>query len=151
MNRQSDYLENLLELNEDLQAAKNWLLRSYGLCQPIGVRQDYEPQHYDAFENLASRFARASDLLFQKIFRGIDVLELVEGGSLLDAIHRAQKRGLIDSVEQIRVIREIRNQVVHEYQSKNLPLFFQELLDQTPVLLDLIDKASAYVQKTNKF
>ena len=147
MNQQADYLENLRELSGQLALARDWLLRSYKQCETIGTREIYEPEHYDHFENLASRFARAGDLLLQKIFRGIDVLELTEGGSLLDAIHRAEKRGLVDSVEQIRMIREIRNQVVHEYQPKHLPLFFGELLEQTPVLVSLIERALKYTQK----
>lgn len=91
VNQQADYLENLRELSGQLALARDWLLRSYKQCEIIGTREVYEPEHYDHFENLASRFARASDLLLQKIFRGIDLLELSEGGSLLDAIHRAEK------------------------------------------------------------
>jgi hypothetical protein len=147
MSQRPDVVENLKELSEQLELARAWLLRSFEQCKQIGVREQYEPEHFDHFENLASRFARASDLLLQKIFRGIDVIELVEGGSLLDAIHRAEKRDLVDSVEQIRTIRDIRNQVVHEYQPKQLPLFFGELLTQTPVLLDLIQRATMYVKR----
>ncbi len=147
MNTQEEYLQNLRELGEQLALARDWLLRSYHQCQPAGIKETYTPEEFDSFETLASRFARASDLLLQKIFRGIDIVELSEGGTLLDAIHRSEKRGLVDSVEQIRTIRELRNEVVHEYQPKHLPLFFDELLKETPGLLDLLERSIKYIKQ----
>ena len=64
-------------------------------------------EEHDALEVLASRFARASDLLVQRAFRGIDRAELEDPGSVLDVLARAEKRGLIESVERFRLIREV--------------------------------------------
>ncbi|MBU0559155.1 MAG: hypothetical protein KKG93_06175, partial [Bacteroidetes bacterium] len=66
-------------------------------------------------ETLASRFARVSDIVFQILFRSIDQVELENKGTLLDAVNRAHQRGLIESIDKMREIRDLRNQIVHEY------------------------------------
>ena len=95
----------------------------------------------------AGRFSRTSDLLLQKVFRAIDSVELVGGGTLIDALHRAQKRNILDTLEQMYTIRELRNMIVHEYLPKGLVEIFDDLLIQTPVVLSLISKTSDYANE----
>src|ERR1700722_15363362 len=102
---QNDYILNLLDMLKQLEMAQQWMFRSFQQCEKIGISAGYKPEQFDHFENLCNRFRRASDILIQKVFRSIDQLEFTEGGSLIDALNRAQKRGLIDSLDQIRNIR----------------------------------------------
>ena len=91
---QNDLIDLLKETLSRMDDAAKWLERSRGICQKIGIKESYEDGEYDAFETLTSRFARASDMLLQKVFRAIDRVELEEGGTLLDVLNRAEKRGL---------------------------------------------------------
>jgi len=58
-------------------------------------QQDWQPEELERLESLASRFARLSDLLMQRVMRLVDDLELTATGTLLDRIHRAEKRGWV--------------------------------------------------------
>jgi hypothetical protein len=59
------------------------------------VKANYSDDEFDDMETLASRFARVSDIIFQKLFRNIDQVELEDKGSFIDAVNRAHKRELI--------------------------------------------------------
>jgi len=124
--------------------AKNWLLRSYEICRPIGIKESYSDEEFDALEALTSRFSRSSDILIQQVYRTIDEVELEPGGTVLDRLNRAEKRGLIDSVQEVRVIRELRNSISHEYEFEDLIVVFHDTLRLTPDLIGLIDKAMEY-------
>ena len=60
---------------------------------------------------LSARFARVSDILVQKIFRLIDILDLEDSGTVLDRINRAEKKDLVGSAREFIEIRELRNRV----------------------------------------
>jgi hypothetical protein len=108
----------LAVLTNNVQALKssvNWLLRSYNKCLLIGIKRAYSEEEFDSFENLTSRYARSSDLLIHKVLRSLDTAEFLDSGSLIDVINRAEQRGLIDSVLELRSIKDIRNEIAHEY------------------------------------
>ena len=144
---QNEYFEFLLKTLEDLQKACHWLNRSSQKCIQIGVKENYSDDEFDAFENLTSRFARTSDLLIQKVYRSIDKVEFEEGGTLIDVLNRAHKRGLLDSLEEVRQLRELRNEITHEYKAIFLPPIFKSVLQQTPLLLTLVEKVILYSKK----
>lgn len=89
-------------------------------------------------EALTARFARLADLLIQKLFRAQDAMLLEDEGTLLDRLNRAEKRGVIHSVEQWREIRELRNQIAHEYVLSDLRELFEAVIRVTPVLLETV-------------
>lgn len=134
----------LQQLLRDLTDSKTWLQRSYTLCEKIGIKETYTPEEFDAFENLTSRFARTCDFLINKVYRGFDKLELTESGSLLDVINRADKRHLITSVAEIKTIKELRNEISHQYASAQLKAIFKEVLAMTPTLFELVAKTQVY-------
>ena len=73
------------------------------------------PEQLERLESLTSRFARLADLLIQRIFRLIDEIELTGGGTILDRIYRAEKRGWVNASEMIK-IRELRNLIAHGFE-----------------------------------
>ena len=84
-------------LRENLEGMRKsvlWLKRSHTKCSRIGAKEQYTKNEFDDFENLASRYARMLDVILNKVFRSIDVIELGDGGTLLDVVNRAEKRGL---------------------------------------------------------
>ncbi|MFC1596113.1 hypothetical protein ACFL4D_02365 [Candidatus Margulisiibacteriota bacterium] len=143
---EKDYIKILSENLILLEEAVTWLKRSSDICGRIGAKEEYSENEYDAFEALTSRFARVSDIVIQKVFRSIDKVELEDRGTLIDVINRAHKRELFDSVDKIREIRELRNEIAHEYSSSGLQHTFESVLCFTKDLLEIIDRVKNYCQ-----
>ena len=144
---QRDYILILHDTLKDMDESRYWLKRSYDICQAIGVKDAYNEDEFDAFETLTGRFARTCDIIIQKGFRSIDKVEFEDRGALLDALNRAHKRGLIDSIDEIRIVRDLRNEIVHEYRRLHLQKLFQSILAQTPGLFSLLDRISDYCRQ----
>lgn len=141
---QDDYVENLAQDLELLEKSLLWLKRSYDICSAFGDKTAFSPEEYDAVETLTSRYARTSDILIQKIFRSIDKVELEDRGTMIDVVNRADKRGLFESVNEIRAIRDLRNQIAHEYSNEELEKLFADVMRFTPRLQRIADNIFAY-------
>ncbi|HEY8271001.1 MAG TPA: HepT-like ribonuclease domain-containing protein [Pseudobdellovibrionaceae bacterium] len=139
--------EILKESLEELRQAKQWLHHSYSLCKALQINMNMEIESFDKLEALTSRFARLVDLLVNKTFRTIDTLELEYGGSLIDVVNRAAKRGIVDSVEQVREFKDLRNEIAHEYAKRDLTRIFKNVVQLTPSVLDLCEKTEQYCLK----
>jgi hypothetical protein len=132
--------DNLASLTSSLA----WLKRSYNRCMQIGIKDVYTEDEFDQFENLTSRYARTVDLLINKMLRSIDAVEFVDGGSIIDAANRAEKRGLVGSVSLLRDIKDLRNEIAHEYETDDLRLLFSSVLDATPQVHAVVGQVLAY-------
>ncbi|WP_456392747.1 hypothetical protein [Nitratifractor sp.] len=129
-----------------LEKQVEWLQHSLKQCQKLGIKSDYDADEYGLFETLSSRYSRTIDFLIRKYFRSIDAYEFESQGTLVDIVLRAHKRGLIDTVEELRLMKDLRNTVVHEYIEEKLSDTFEELLEYTPRLLEFSRRSLAYVQ-----
>jgi hypothetical protein len=141
---QAEQIQSLAETLRQLENGARWLRRSLTRCRKASVKGDWTPSDLDAFEALTSRYARLSDMILRKLFRGLDALELEDPGTLLDALNRAEKRGLIDSAGDFLEIRELRNEIAHEYAQENLRPLFVSVLEHAPALLEIIKRTRAY-------
>jgi hypothetical protein len=124
-----------------------WLKRSYEHCNSIGIKTAYSEDEIDAFENLSSRYARTTDLLVGKVLRSLDIVEFTGGGTLVDVVNRAEQRGIIESVDDMRDLKDLRNEIAHEYSPTELWEFFELILKATPKLLSVAEKTEAYCGK----
>ncbi len=79
--------ENLTHLKDALK----WLDRSFVICDKFDIQQ-LNAEGMDAFESFTSRFARVSDILFNKVFRSIYYLEQGENASWLDVTLFMEKK-----------------------------------------------------------
>ena len=139
----TEYLRQQLKLT---RKAANALRVSYDNTIPIlPVSKDISADDLIQLDALTSRFARLADILIQKVFRAIDAIELVDEGTLIDRLNRAEKRKFIDSVAEWRNIREIRNQIAHEYVVEDLHSLFQDVSRYSPALLSCINHIEAYL------
>ncbi|HZX21874.1 MAG TPA: hypothetical protein VFF25_05740 [Clostridia bacterium] len=139
-----DEKQLLAEELELLEYANDMLTYSYNTCKSIGTREDYTFGELDKFEALTSRFARTSDMLIQKIFRLIDIIELERPGSVIDRINSAEKRGLISSSEAFKDIRYLRNDISHEYIPTAIEQMFEKVLELTPYIIDSVERVKKY-------
>ncbi|GHV78178.1 hypothetical protein AGMMS49942_29990 [Spirochaetia bacterium] len=143
-------LETLKVNLKNLAASLDWLHRSFDICIKIGSKTEYGKDEFDQFENLTSRYARTTDLLINKMMRSIDAVELIDSGSIIDAANRAEKRGIIDSVSQLRNLKDLRNEIAHEYETEDLSKLFTLVLDAVPRLFVLADRTVNYCGKYTK-
>jgi uncharacterized protein YutE (UPF0331/DUF86 family) len=86
-------------------------------------------------------------MLINKVYRAIDLVELEVPGALLDVINRACKRQLLDSVDELRALKDLRNSIAHEYAAPDLKALFFTTLKKTPELISLIERAENYCQR----
>jgi hypothetical protein len=130
-----------------LEKSAQLLRESQEKCQKIGLKKLYNNVELEQFEVVTARFSRLSDFLIQKIFRLIDALELVDEGTILDRLNRAEKRDLVSSAKQFTELRHVRNTIAHEYEPDEYTRIFKDVLELTPYLLDSVAKAQNYCKK----
>ena len=142
-------IELLQEELAGLQLAAGYLQYSMGRCQNLIGQEALPPEKLERLESLTSRFARLADLLIQRIFRLVDEIELTGGGTILDRIYRAEKRGWANAAELIR-IRELRNLIAHEYATEKMFEVYRAVAVMSPVLLATVPRVVAYAESTIK-
>ena len=104
----------------------------------------------ETLEALTSRFGRALDLLTQKLLRTIDKIELTDDGSVLDRVNRFKKRGVLREEINYGIIKDIRNQIVHEYFIDESDQIVQDVLKYSPIVIEIYERSKAYC-KARKF
>jgi uncharacterized protein YutE (UPF0331/DUF86 family) len=105
---------------------------------------DMSQEHAAELEALSARFARFADSLTQKLFRAVDALELVDEGSLIDRLARVEKRGIIASADAWAEIRELRNQIAHDYIVADLAGLHLSVFQHCPALAEALNNVSRY-------
>ena len=151
-------IQNLKEYLETAQKAVKYLQHSYSKVLPLQHRlqniqsiEQLDMDQIDDLEAFSARFARSADILCQKVFRAIDVIELVDTGSIIDRLNRMEKRGLIESAQDWKQIREERNEIAHDYVIEDNQEFYLTLINLTPKFFDATVKIEKWVnEKFNK-
>ena len=137
--------ELLRQQTLQLQKQMQWLQHSFEQCFVLGIKSDYEVDEYGLFETLSSRYSRTIDFLIRKYFRSIDLYEFENPGTLIDVVQHAHKRGLVENIDELRLMKDLRNSIVHEYLEEKLAETFDELLEYTPKLLEICRRSIDYV------
>jgi hypothetical protein len=132
---------------ESLKQSIKWLRRSYDICAGIGIKDEYTEAEFDHFENLTSRYARTTDLLIGKVLRSIDRVELINSGSIIDAANGAEKRGIVESVSKLRDLKDLRNEIAHEYETEDIRSLFSLVFTASSQLFEIADKTAKYCGK----
>ncbi len=143
-------VENLLENRKLLEKQLFWLNHSFDEVQKIGLKSEYEVSEFDSYENLCSRFSRMIDFLVRKIFRSIDAVEFENQGTLIDTVNHAHKRGLFENIELVRQIKDLRNEIAHEYIDDALQDLFEDIVRLTPLLIEMAETTLKYTQQYQK-
>ena len=139
--------QDLEILRKNLESLEKSLFRlkySYSQSKNINLQKELTDPEFDVLENLSSRFARTLDLVVSKVFRSIDAVELEDAGTLIDVINRAEKRELIESSTRIRELKDLRNQIVHEYETEDLEALFEQIVTFVPEILGIAENVKSY-------
>ena len=137
----------LLQDRELLKKQLFWIDISYTECKIIGTKDKYSIEEFGKLETLCSRYSRGIDFLIRKIFRSLDEYEFENQGTLVDVVNNAHKRGLFEEVDRLRVMKDIRNTIVHEYIEDELLHVFEEVLEYTEYLIEIIQNTLNYIDK----
>ena len=143
-------IDNLLENRILLEKQLFWLNHSFDEVQKVGLKLEYEVSEFDSYENLCSRFSRMIDFLVRKIFRSIDAVEFENQGTLIDTVNHAHKRGLFENIDVVRQIKDLRNEIAHEYIDDALQDLFEDIIKLTPFLIEMAETTLQYTQQYKK-
>ena len=137
------------ELKEDftrLDMAVKMLKYSLQRCKKIGIKTDYSLEELDRFESLASRFARTSDIYTQKVMKGIILILREEANTFIDRANLFEKLG-ISSAEDLKLIRDLRNEISHEYRADDITAIFEAVIKYSEKLIGLIGKSKVFITR----
>ena len=125
---QNEMIINLLRSEwELLQAAVSTLKLSVYKCNVIGIKESYSFEELESFDSLTSKFNRTSDIFTQKVLRSVWILLHEPFAPFIDMMNNCEKMGILSSADQMIEIRDLRNQIAHEY----LPDAIRELVPET--------------------
>lgn len=116
-----------------LESSVDTLKLSVRKCRAIGLKSAYTFEEQESFDSLTSKFNRTSDLFTQKIIRTAWMLLHEPFVPFIDLMNACEKMGIIHSADQMIEIRDLRNQIAHEY----IPAALRELI---PDVNDFSDK-----------
>lgn len=136
------------KLAQDYQLLKkqlSWIQISYDECSLIGIKEKYSIDEFGKFETLCSRYSRSIDFLIRKIFRTLDEYEFENQGTLVDVVNNAHKRNLFDDIEELRIMKDVRNTIVHEYIEDELVEVFDEVLQYSDKLIKILNNTLNYI------
>ncbi len=135
-------------LKQDIESiGKAVSILSYSLkkCTTISIKETYTIDELDAFENLTSRFARTSDMYTQKIMKGITLILREDAGTFLDRANLFEKLNICDT-EDLKLIRDLRNEISHEYRLSDVSEIFGSVLEYSVTLLKIVDNTMEFVR-----
>jgi uncharacterized protein YutE (UPF0331/DUF86 family) len=151
MNREKLNIEILNESVEALTLSLQWLMQSVERCGSIVNKIDFtNPSDFEALEALTARFARTIDILTSKVYRGIDIVEMNKAKTFIAVIEYLEKTGVVTSFQQTKSLRELRNDIVHEYQQVDLNELFRSIYKSSHLLIIDVEKAIQYANKLVK-
>jgi len=112
---------------ELLQSSVNTLKLSVHKCQAIVTKHSYSFEELESFDSLTSKFNRTSDIFTQKVLRSVWILLHEPFAPFIDMMNNCEKMGILSSADQMIEIRDLRNQIAHEY----LPDAIRDLVPET--------------------
>jgi len=137
--KKSVLLENVQMLEQSAEQLRYSLEKCKTLASP------FSPENLESIEALSARFARTADILTQKVVRSLLLYLREEAGSFIDTTNRMEKMGLTDSAQTMLEIRDLRNEIVHDYSHRDSKEVKDACIALAPALLDAIARTKEYI------
>ena len=134
----------------ELGKAMEILNYSLGKCGKIGIKTGYTLEELDVFENLTSRFARAADIYTQKIMKGIALVLREETRTYIDKANLFEKLEIAGAGE-LRLLRDLRNEIAHEYRLKDITELFKPVVEYSGKLGGVVERTRNFVREKKLF
>ncbi len=86
--------------------------------------------------------------MIRKIFRTLDEYEFENQGTLIDVVNYAHKRNLFQSIDLLRLMKDMRNTIAHEYiEDHYLVELFADVLEYTQCFIMIMQNTQEYIRK----
>lgn len=107
-----------------------------------GARENHLTEaHIRTLDQLLFRFGKLQDAMGARLLPAVmqQLQEWQEHEPFLDTLNRAEKLGMLSSVEQWLLVRELRNQTAHDYpeQPERMLAGLRRLVSHVPLLVKL--------------
>jgi len=139
--------DKLLEGKKILERQLYWLEIAYQDALIVGIRKSYNVEEFGKLTILCGRYSRSVNFLIRKVFRDLDDFEFEDRTTLIDVIEHSYNRYLFENIDEVRMIKDVKNRIVDEYIDDNLTLLFEDVLEYTQPLIEIIDKSIKYIDK----
>ena len=124
----------------------HWIIHTIS-AEPQGEKKEFDLEQRESFEALTSRFARASDILTQKVLKTLFILLQENTKTIIDVAKLLEKQTVLESADDLLNVRELRNQIAHEYLESNVKALFFDVLRYVPEIKKIINNFTEYYQK----
>jgi len=130
-----DLLQSELVL---LQASVDTLQMSVRKCNSIGIKENCTFEELESFDSLTSKFNRTSDIFTQKVLRSVWMLLHEPFVPFIDMMNKGEKMLILQSADQMIEIRDLRNQITHEYIPEAIRDLVPEVIELTSQLIESV-------------
>lgn len=131
-----------------LEKAVDTLILSMDKCKMILSKEgDYSFENLESFDSLTSKFGRTSDILTQKVLRTIWMLLHEPFVPFIDFMNQAEKIRLIKSAEMMIEIRDLRNQITHQYIPEAINELVPEVIELSAALIENINFTKKFISE----
>jgi len=142
-------LESCKRLASNLQFS----LQAVNLIYPFNdeVIKNITEENKQLLDAFILRFSKLQDLLGNKMFRLILVLEVEDIGFMMDILNKMEKFKIIDDAGEWVAIRQARNDAIHDYdlRSDKIAEKLNEIVTFAPKLFQVLRRVEEYTK--NKF
>ncbi len=139
-------MQLLKEEMELLSKSVKTLSMSVEKCKKFIGKKNYSFEEMESLDSLTSKYSRTSDLFTQKVLRTIWMLLHEPFIPFIDFLNQAEKMGIIVSADQILEIRDLRNQITHEYLPEALTKLIPEVLESCSRLIINIGHSEQFLK-----
>jgi len=139
-------IELLKQEWEMLSNSIETLLLSVEKCKNIGNKEQYLFEELESFDSLTSKFNCSSDIYTQKVLRTIWMLLHEPFALYIDMMNIAEKMNLIVSADKMIEIRDLRNQIAHEYIPEAITELIPEVIELTASLENSVNKTEDFIR-----
>lgn len=131
---------------ELLQAVVSTLKLSVLKCKSIGIKETYSFEELESFDSLTSKFNRTSDIFTQKVLRTVWMLLHEPFVPFIDMMNKCEKMAILTSADQMIEIRDLRNQIAHEYLPDAICDLVPEAIELTTRLFKNIEECGSFLE-----
>ena len=130
-----------------LQRSLESLEQSRDKTHQLLQQSEFSFEELESIDSLTSKFSRTSDIYLQKVLRSIWMLMREDTVPLIDLLNRAEKLMIIASAEELLQMRDIRNQIAHEYLPEAVPELAKEVVVMTTLLQKNIVQTERFLRQ----
>ena len=135
-----DKIKLYLKYNLDLLLKSQIsLIQSIEKCKTIDLNNVLTFENQESFDSLTSKFSRVSDILTQKVLKSLIILYREDCKTFLDRANFLEKIGVLQDSNVLINIRDLRNDISHEYIEEELSDLYKRTLEFSGELIILIN------------